>query len=82
MVKNPLYNAGDMGSITGRGTRIPHATEQPSLAQGLTHGAPTLIHTNPQHLNDVVVSRDHRIQYRDCFSWEISLFSAQQILAL
>ena len=31
MVKNPLYNAGDMGSITGRGTRIPHATEQPSL---------------------------------------------------
>ena len=31
MVKNPPYNAGDMGSVTGWGTRIPHATEQPSL---------------------------------------------------
>ena len=28
MVKNPPYNAGDMGSIPGQGTKIPHATGQ------------------------------------------------------
>ena len=28
MVKNPLSYAGDMGSIPGRGTKIPHATEE------------------------------------------------------
>ena len=28
MVKNPPSNAGDMGSIPGRGTKIPHATGQ------------------------------------------------------
>ena len=27
-VKNPPSNAGDAGSIPGRGTKIPHATEQ------------------------------------------------------
>ena len=26
MVKNPPSNAGDAGSIPGRGTKIPHAT--------------------------------------------------------
>ena len=31
MVKNPPYNAGDMGLIPGRGTKIPHATGQLSL---------------------------------------------------
>ena len=25
MVKNPPYNAGDVGSIPGQGTKIPHA---------------------------------------------------------
>ena len=30
MVKNPPANAGDVGSIPGRGTRIPHAVGQPS----------------------------------------------------
>ena len=28
MVKNPPYNAGDSDMIPGRGTKIPHATEQ------------------------------------------------------
>ena len=27
MIKNPSCNAGDMGSISGRGTKIPHAHE-------------------------------------------------------
>ena len=27
VVKNPPYNAGDVGSIPGQGTKIPHATE-------------------------------------------------------
>ena len=30
MVRNPPSNAGDAGSIPGRGTRIPHAAGQPS----------------------------------------------------
>ena len=28
VVKNPPSNAGDVGSIPGRGTKIPHATRQ------------------------------------------------------
>ena len=28
MVKNPSFNAGDMGSIPGQGTGIPHALGQ------------------------------------------------------
>ena len=31
MVKNPPSNAGDVGSISGRGTKIPHAVGQLSL---------------------------------------------------
>ena len=31
MVKNLPANAGDMGSIPGQGTKIPHAAEQMSL---------------------------------------------------
>ena len=31
VVKNPPCNAGDLGSIRGWGTKIPHATEQLSL---------------------------------------------------
>ena len=31
MVKNPSANAGDVGSIPGRGTRIPHAAEELNL---------------------------------------------------
>ena len=30
VVKNPPSSAGDAGSIPGRGTKIPHATGQPS----------------------------------------------------
>ena len=31
VVKNPFYNAGDMGSIPGQGTKISHTSEQRSL---------------------------------------------------
>ena len=31
VVKNPSCNAGDAGSIPGRGTKIPHAVGQLSL---------------------------------------------------
>ena len=31
MVKNPPYNAGDTGSIPGRGTKMPHVAEKLSL---------------------------------------------------
>ena len=31
MVKNPLSNAGDVGSTPGWGTKIPHAVGQLSL---------------------------------------------------
>ena len=39
VVKNPPSNAGDMGSIPGRGTKIPHAMEQ--LSQNTTTAEPT-----------------------------------------
>ena len=42
MVKNPPYNAGDMGSIPGEGTKIPHAAGQ------LSPRATTI---EPTHLN-------------------------------
>ena len=31
MLKNSLCNAGDVGSVPGQGTKIPHAMEQISL---------------------------------------------------
>ena len=36
MVKNLPCNAGDAGSIPGRGTKIPHAVEQLSLCSAVT----------------------------------------------
>ena len=36
MVKNPPSNAGDAGSIPGRGTKIPHAVGQLSLHAATT----------------------------------------------
>ena len=36
VVKNPPCNAGDMGSIPGRGTKIPHARERVSPHSGTT----------------------------------------------
>ena len=35
-VKNPPSNAGDAGSIPGRGTKVPHATGQLSLRAAAT----------------------------------------------
>ena len=37
-------------------------TELQNHTTGPTHGPPTPIHTNPQHLNDVVAPRYHRIK--------------------
>ena len=39
VVKNPPYNAGDAGSIPGRRTKIPHATEKLSPCSS-TPGSP------------------------------------------
>ena len=36
VVKNPPSNAGDVGSIPGQGTKIPHATGQLSLSATTT----------------------------------------------
>ena len=36
VVKNPPCNAGDMGSIPGQRTKIPHAAEQLSLSATTT----------------------------------------------
>ena len=40
MVKNPPSNAGDVGLISGQGTKIPHAVGQldPGTATRETHG--------------------------------------------
>ena len=45
--KNPPSNAGDAGSIPGRGTKIPHASEQLSLQATATE--PTL-HKERSHV--------------------------------
>ena len=37
MVKNPPCNAGDMGSISGLGTKIPHAVAQPAWGKAATY---------------------------------------------
>jgi len=36
VVKNPPSDAGDVGSIPGRGTKIPHAVRQVSLSTAAT----------------------------------------------
>ena len=44
MVKNPPYNAGDMGSILGQGTKIPHAMGQLSPHAATTELMPWSLH--------------------------------------
>ena len=39
VVKNPSFNAGDMGLIPGQGTEIPHALGQLSLHTTATESA-------------------------------------------
>ena len=54
MVKNPLSNAGDTGSILGRGTKIPHAAGQLSPHAATTEpGA-----LEPTHRNKEPARRD------------------------
>ena len=43
MVENPPCKAGDMSLIPGRGTRIPHATEQLSGIQGFIRAGPIIV---------------------------------------
>ena len=47
MVKNPPSNAGDVGSIPGRGTKIPHAAGQLSLRATATELAHLNERENP-----------------------------------
>ena len=45
MVKNPPSNAGDAGSIPGRGTKIPHASGQLSPCTATTEPMHSGAHT-------------------------------------
>ena len=58
----------DLCCVRGKHLLMKHThTESFKITpRGLTHGPPNLIHTNPQHLNAVLVSRDHGMQYRHC----------------
>ena len=57
MVENPLFNAGDTGSIPVQGTEIPHVEKQLSLqatrreARMLQQIAPALQRDTPAHHN-------------------------------
>ena len=42
VVKNPPSNAGDVGSIPGWGTKIPHASGQISLSTATTDPCSTI----------------------------------------
>ena len=44
VVENPPSNAGDVGSLPGRGTKIPHATGQLSLCAATTEPACSRAH--------------------------------------
>ena len=44
MVKNSPCNAGDVGSIPGQGTKIPHAKKQPSLSNAATEPSRSRAH--------------------------------------
>ena len=55
--------SGDLCCVGGKQLLRKHTdTELQNHTTGPTHGPPTPIHTNPQHLNDVVASRYHRIK--------------------
>jgi len=44
VVKNSPCNAGDVGSIPGQGTKIPHAKKQPSLSNAATEPSRSRAH--------------------------------------
>ena len=64
MVKNPPSNAGDTGSIPGRGARIPHAAGQLSPRTTATEptcsGARTTTREKPAHGNEEPMRCDER----------------------
>ena len=58
MVKNPLSNAGDAGSIPGRGTKIPHArATKPSCRNYRAHTlwSPRTLEPTPHNYREVCV---------------------------
>ena len=58
VVKNPPSNAGDVGSIPGQGTKIPHATGQVSPRALTTEPLRSALTTEP------VYSRARVLQLR------------------
>ena len=58
MVKNPVFSAGDAGSIPGQGTKILHAMEQPS------HHATTRVHVLQRKIPCDTVNGDPMSQHR------------------
>ena len=44
VAKDLTYNIGDMGSIPGQGTKIPHAEKQPSLSNATTEPSRSRAH--------------------------------------
>ena len=59
VVKNPPSNAGDTGSIPGRGTKIPHAVGQLSLHAATTEPV-AAAREKPMHCNKEPVHRNER----------------------
>ena len=51
MVKNLPCNAGDMGSILGLGTKIPHAAEQLSLLVVTTESRSSRAHATRESVH-------------------------------
>ena len=60
VVKNPPCNAGDAGSITGQGIKVPHATGNQSLC--------TTTREKPSQRND----RSHNKEPRDAAKTQCS----------
>ena len=48
VVKNPPCNAGDVSSIPGQGTKIPHASGQLSLCANTTEPTGPQLERNPR----------------------------------
>ena len=57
MVKNPPSNEGDVGSIPGRGSKIPHAAGQLSLHDATTEPMCSRAHV-PQLVSPHAATKD------------------------
>ena len=65
VVKSPLCNAGDMGSIPGQGTEIPHTTEQlsPLSATAREFALPQKI---PRATTRTQPKKPYEVQWQGC----------------